>query len=101
MRRYHRQYFAEQAGAGAEPPASPPPIVTVPLVCAIDSLTHEVDDEEFTRAESGRYRALCGTVVAASPMSVPEGRRCDRCAEAREQASDSQPRRGRLARRTA
>jgi len=51
-------------------------------VCALTSVTHEIADTEFTRAVSGRYRAVCGAVVAASPMCVPEGRRCERCTEA-------------------
>jgi hypothetical protein len=47
------------------------------------SLTHEVADEEFTSSISGHYLALCGTEIAASPMSVPEGRRCDVCGDIR------------------
>jgi hypothetical protein len=75
-------------------------VVTVPLVCALTSVTHEIADTEFTRAVSGRYRAVCGAVVAASPMCVPEGRRCADCAGLRAQA-DPRPGRRRTLRRPA
>ncbi|MGE0299697.1 hypothetical protein [Pseudonocardia sp.] len=55
-------------------------------MCALTSITHEIADTEFTRAVTGRYRAVCGAVVAASPMCVPEGRRCEACADLRAQA---------------
>lgn len=82
---------AEQA-----PGPRPAQETTVTLVCAMTSLAHQIADVEFTRAVTGRYRALCGTVVAASPMSVPEGRRCEHCADAELEA---QARRGRSGRR--
>ncbi|MGE3285860.1 MAG: hypothetical protein AB7J32_07115 [Pseudonocardia sp.] len=61
-------------------------------MCALTSVTHEIPDTEFTRAVSGRYRAVCGTVVAASPMCVPEGRRCQACHDARAQVGGPQGR---------
>ncbi|MFE6610608.1 hypothetical protein [Amycolatopsis sp. NPDC057786] len=48
-----------------------------------DGLDHAVTDEEFFRARKddsrGRYAALCGHVVLAAPMLVPNGRPCKDC----------------------
>ena len=79
MRRFGRRRAGERARGDSTQAPTPVPEVTVRLVCAFDSLTHDVGDDEFTRARSGRYRALCGTLVAAAPMAQPEGDRCDEC----------------------
>lgn len=69
--------------SGEESP-NPLAATTVRITCAIDSRTHEVGEQEFTTADSGRYRALCGAIVAAAPMAAPEGQRCERCLTARQ-----------------
>jgi hypothetical protein len=56
---------------------------TVAVVCAMDSLTHDVFDKDLATVTSGRYRALCGEMITAAPMSQPEGRQCEACTAAR------------------
>jgi len=48
----------------------------------MDSLTHEVSDQDLATVTSGRFRALCGALIAAAPMSEPEGKRCAECTTA-------------------
>lgn len=71
------------------------------MVCALDSLTHDVFDRDLATVDTGRYRALCGATVAAAPMSVPEGQRCATCAAVRSQHETSPSRRPRAVRRFA
>jgi hypothetical protein len=71
------------------------------VVCAIDSLTHEVSDKDLATVTSGRYRALCGEVITAAPMSQPEGRPCEGCTAARIPAPPGRSRRLRPIRRLA
>lgn len=79
--------FGRNRAWDSSPDSAPStPDSSVPVVCAIDSLTHEVADDEFSTAASGRYRALCGAVIAAAPMSVPDGQCCEKCVTVRDQA---------------
>jgi hypothetical protein len=57
---------------------------TVIVTCIQDNRAHAVHDAQLaTAAESGRYNALCGHVVAAAPMSEPDGEPCLLCEELR------------------
>jgi hypothetical protein len=59
-------------------------IVTVPITCVSDGLTHDVPDTELAADASkrnGTYLAVCGHVVAAAAMVEPDGEPCALCAE--------------------
>jgi hypothetical protein len=56
----------------------------VSVTCIADGRTHVVPDTELARGASqrnGHYVAVCGHVVAAAPMVVPDGEACPLCAE--------------------
>jgi hypothetical protein len=54
--------------------------MVAPMTCINDQLEHAVTEVEFVRSGgSGRYRAMCGTVVLPGSMFEPPGRACDRC----------------------
>lgn len=67
----------------------------------MDSLTHDVFDQDFATVTSGRYRALCGATIAAAPMTEPEGKPCPTCVSTREATPADRPARPRLVRRLA
>lgn len=52
-----------------------------PLTCQLDGLTHLVTDEaaHAGRLARGTYRAVCGALVRAAPMTVPPGPPCLAC----------------------
>ena len=53
---------------------------TVTVTCTQDNRAHAVPDAQLATAlESGRYNALCGHLVAAAPMSEPDGEPCLLC----------------------
>jgi len=83
--------------------APPPPRArsTVAVVCAMDSLTHEVFDQDLAGVTTGRYRALCGVTIAAAPMSEPEVERCGACAATPKPMPERRVARPRLVRRLA
>jgi hypothetical protein len=55
---------------------------TVIVTCTQDSRAHAVHDAQLATAlESGRYNALCGHLVAAAPMTEPDGDPCLLCEE--------------------
>lgn len=59
-------------------------IQTVIVTCTLDSRAHAVHDTQLaTATECGRYNALCGHMVAAAPMTEPEGEPCVLCEELR------------------
>ena len=59
-------------------------VQTVIVTCTQDSRAHAVPDAQLATAlESGRYHALCGHLVAAAPMSEPDGEPCLLCEELR------------------
>ncbi len=59
-------------------------IQTVIVTCSQDSRAHAVHDAQLATApESGRYNALCGHLVAAAPMTEPDGEPCLLCEELR------------------
>lgn len=56
----------------------------VTLTSVIDNRAHMVTDVELSSPDAlgmGRYEALCGHLIAPAPMVVPDGTRCQRCAE--------------------
>ncbi|WP_125911504.1 MULTISPECIES: hypothetical protein [Pseudonocardia] len=58
----------------------------VTLTSVLDGFAHLVTESELTAPAAigaGRYGALCGLLVAPTPMVVPDGARCARCAELR------------------
>jgi hypothetical protein len=57
---------------------------TITVTCTQDSRAHAVHDAQLATAlESGRYNALCGHLVAAAPMTEPDGEPCLLCEELR------------------
>ncbi len=61
---------------------------TVIVTCMTDSRAHAVLDAQLaTAVESGRYNALCGHVVAAAPMTEPDGEPCLLCEELRNRST--------------
>ncbi len=75
-------------------PASPD-VQTVTVTCTLDSRAHAVHDSQLSTAlESGRYNALCGHVVAAAPMTEPDGQPCLLCEELRDRPVDRRRHRG-------
>jgi hypothetical protein len=76
------------------------PVETVTVTCCIDDRAHEVPDTELaatSRQRDGYYQALCGHVIAAAPMVMPDGQPCQLCAAIRERTTPRQ-RPARLAR---
>lgn len=74
---------------------APPDVQTVTVTCSVDSRAHAVHDTQLaTATESGRYNALCGHVVAAVPMTEPDGAPCLLCEELRLHAVDRPRHRG-------
>jgi hypothetical protein len=68
--------------------------VTVTVTCSLDSRAHAVHDTQMSWGPAtGRYNALCGHLVSAAPMTVPDGQPCMPCAELRD-PPDNRPRRG-------
>ena len=62
---------------------------TVIVTCVNDSRAHAVHDSQLaTAVESGRYNAICGHVVAAAPMTEPDGEPCLLCEEMRNRPVD-------------
>ncbi len=62
----------------------PSRVQTVIVTCTQDSRAHAVHDTQLATAlESGRYNALCGHLVAAAPMTEPDGEPCLLCEELR------------------
>jgi hypothetical protein len=62
---------------------------TVSVTCVLDDRAHEVPDTELAAGLagcSGRYQALCGHMIAAAPLVMPDGRPCRHCAALREPA---------------
>jgi hypothetical protein len=58
----------------------PSRVQTVTVTCSQDSRAHAVYDAQMATApESGRYNALCGHLVAAAPMTEPDGEPCLLC----------------------
>ncbi|WP_214364418.1 hypothetical protein [Pseudonocardia sp. H11422] len=58
-------------------------VTTISVTCVLDDLAHEIPDSELAAGaavSTGRYRAVCGHIVAAAPMVVPDGQSCDACA---------------------
>jgi len=71
---------------------------TVIVTCTQDSRAHAVPDTQLaTATESGRYNALCGHLVAAAPMTEPDGEPCLLC-EALRNRTVERPRSGILRR---
>ena len=74
------------------------PNQTVTVTCTQDSRAHAVHDSQLATAlESGRYNALCGHLVAAAPMTEPDGEPCLLCEELRNRSVE-RPRTGILRR---
>jgi hypothetical protein len=60
---------------------------TVTMTCCLDERAHEVPDTELGRAvvrPDGYFQALCGHMIAAAPMVMPDGRPCQLCAAIRD-----------------
>ena len=76
----------------------PSRVQTVIVTCTQDSRAHAVHDAQLATApESGRYNALCGHLVAAAPMTEPDGEPCLLCEELRNRPVE-RPRHGILRR---
>ncbi|MGH3614324.1 MAG: hypothetical protein ACRDRK_17390 [Pseudonocardia sp.] len=74
-------------------------IETISVTCRIGNLAHEVPDAELAEGVSyrgGYCKALCGHMIAAAPMVMPDGEPCQLCAAI--QDSDPPQRRGWLQR---
>jgi hypothetical protein len=59
-------------------------MATVSVTCVTDGRAHAVPDSELTQGvahHSGYYSAVCGHMVAAAPMSAPDGEPCRSCAD--------------------
>lgn len=70
-------------------------VQTVIVTCSVDSRAHAVHDTQLaTATESGRYNALCGHIVAAVPMTEPDGAPCLLCEELRLRTVDRHRHRG-------
>jgi hypothetical protein len=70
-------------------------VQTVTVTCALDSRAHAVHDTQLANAvESGRYNALCGHIVAAAPMTEPDGQPCLLCDALRDRPTDPRRHRG-------
>jgi hypothetical protein len=66
------------------------PVETITVTCCIDDLAHEVPDTELTaaaRRRDGYFQALCGHMIAAAPMVMPDGQPCQLCAAIRERTT--------------
>lgn len=94
--------FGRSRSADNRQPPAPAPIPsvgeTIAVTCCTDSRAHEVPDTELAigiARHDGYYRALCGHMIAAAPMVMPDGEPCQRCAALR----DDRPRRQRRGRR--
>jgi hypothetical protein len=60
------------------------PMATVSVTCVTDGRAHAVPDSELTQGlahHAGYYSAVCGHMVAAAPMSAPDGEPCRPCAD--------------------
>lgn len=58
------------------------PIDTITVTCCIDAHAHEVPDAELAAAavrRDGYFQALCGHLIAAAPMVMPDGQPCLLC----------------------
>jgi hypothetical protein len=74
---------------------APSDVQTVTVTCTLDSRAHAVHDTQLATAlESGRYNALCGHIVAAAPMTEPDGQPCLLCEELRHRPVDRRRHRG-------
>jgi len=65
------------------PRPRPMAVETVTVTCCIDDRAHEVREADLAVAltrSDGYYQALCGHVVTAAPMVMPDGRPCHPCA---------------------
>lgn len=70
----------------------------VSVTCSLDKRAHEVTDAELAggaRHRNGFYQALCGRMIAAAAMVMPDGAPCQLCVTIREQAQRSRRRLGR------
>lgn len=77
------------------PEQAPSHVQTVIVTCALDSRAHAVHDSQLATAlETGRYNALCGHVVAAAPMTEPDGLPCLLCEELASRSAERRRHRG-------
>jgi hypothetical protein len=79
------------SGGSSHPLRSPDPrqmpVETVTMTCCLDARAHEVPDTELSQAAmrpDGYFQALCGHMIAAAPMVMPDGEPCHLCAAIRE-----------------
>ncbi len=66
------------------------------LTCSADGRCHRVTDERMAaglRTRTGRYRAVCGHTVPATPMLTPDGHSCPNCTVAVAPHPNDRPRR--------
>jgi hypothetical protein len=64
-----------------------PAVDTVTMTCCLDERAHEVPDTELGRSTmrpDGYFQALCGHMIAAAPMVMPDGQPCQLCAAIRD-----------------
>ena len=62
-------------------------VETVTMTCCFDERAHEVPDTELgqsTMRPDGYFQALCGHMIAAAPMVMPDGQPCQLCAAIRD-----------------
>jgi hypothetical protein len=65
-------------------------VETVTMTCCLDERAHEVPDSELGRAAlrpDGYFQALCGHMIAAAPMVMPDGQPCQLCAAIRDRST--------------
>ena len=65
-------------------------VETVTVTCCIDDRAHEVPDTELAVAATrrdGYFQALCGHMIAAAPMVMPDGQPCQLCAAIRDRST--------------
>jgi hypothetical protein len=65
-------------------------VETVTMTCCLDERAHEVPDTELghsTMRPDGYFQALCGHMIAAAPMVMPDGQPCQLCAAIRDRST--------------
>ena len=65
-------------------------VETVTMTCCLDERAHEVPDTELGRSAmrpDGYFQALCGHMIAAAPMVMPDGEPCQLCAAIRDRST--------------
>lgn len=74
-------------------------VETVTMMCCRDERAHEVPDTELAALRpDGHFQALCGHMIAAAPMVMPDGEPCQLCGAIRDRNTTPPRRAARLQR---